>query len=102
MNDFLMYDVSALIVFGTLIISNISKHRMKGLTNSLYLAILIVSSVTIIFRLIFKLVLRNCEYSPQIVTFVRTMVYLSLISRSLTRIELAASAWKNLCNLCNP
>ncbi len=83
MNDFMMYDVSALFIFLTLIISNISKHRMKGRTNSLYLMTLVVSCITIAFRIIYQLILRHNAYSPNVVFIARTFVYLSLIGRSL-------------------
>ncbi len=83
MNDFMMYDVSALFIFLTLIISNISKHRMKGRTNSLYLMVLVVSCITIAFRIIYQLILRHCSYSPDAVVIAKTFVYLSLIGRSL-------------------
>ena len=43
MNDFMMYDISAFLIFFTLIISNISKNRVKGRTVNLYLSILIVA-----------------------------------------------------------
>lgn len=82
MNDYMMYDVSALIVFFTLIISNVSKHRMKGRTNALYLMLLIISSITLIFRLSYKLILRNFDYSPGIVTTARILIYCALIARS--------------------
>lgn len=83
MNDFMMYDVSAFFIFMTLIISNISKHRMKGRTNSLYLMVLVVSCITIVFRIIYQILLRRCEYSNNIEIVIRTFVYLSLIGRSL-------------------
>lgn len=83
MNDFMMYDVSALLIFFTLIISNISKHRMKGRTNSLYLMVLIVASITISFRIAYQLLLRHNDYSANVAFIIRTIVYLSLISRSL-------------------
>ena len=83
MNDFMMYDVSALFIFLTLIISNISKHRMKGRTNSLYLMVLVVSCITIAFRIIYQIILRHCPYSPDAVMIAKTFVYLSLIGRSL-------------------
>lgn len=83
MNDFMMYDVSAFFIFFTLIISNITKHRMKGRTNTLYLMVLIVSSITIAFRIVYQLMLRHCDYTPNIALLVRTFVYLALISRSL-------------------
>ena len=83
MNDFMMYDVSAFFIFLTLIISNISKHRIKGRTNSLYLSVLVVSCITIVFRIIYQLILRHYEYSNNVEFVVRTFVYLSLIGRSL-------------------
>ena len=51
MNDSLMCDITALLIFFTLLISNISKHRIKGRTNNLYLALLIISCVTIVLRI---------------------------------------------------
>ena len=81
MNDTLMYDVTALIIFSTLIISNISKHRMKGRTNNLYLALLIVSCVTIVFRITYQIILRNCVYSHASVTWARVFIYAYFVLR---------------------
>ena len=82
MNDFMMYDVAALLIFFTLIISNISKNTVKGKTVNLYLTELIVSSITIIFRLTYQIILRHCAYSVTSVTVAKVFVYLALISRS--------------------
>ena len=82
MNDFMMYDISAFLIFFTLIISNISKNRVKGRTVNLYLSILIVSSITILFRLTYQLILRHCAYSDTTVLLAKIFVYLSLLSRS--------------------
>ena len=46
MNDYMMFDVAAVLIFLTLIVSNVSKNRVKGRTISLYLAELIISSIT--------------------------------------------------------
>ena len=82
MNDFMMYDVSAILIFFTLIISNISKNRVKGRTINLYLATLIVSSITIIFRLTYQMILRHCAYSTASVVSAKIFIYLALLSRS--------------------
>ena len=81
MNDFLMCDITALLIFLTLIVSNLSKHRVKGRTNALYLSLLVISCITIIFRITFQLILRFCPYSPSNVFLARTVIYLYLISR---------------------
>ena len=82
MNDYMMFDVSALLIFFTLIISNVSKNMVKGRTISLYLMELVVSSVTILFRITYQLILRHCEYSAASVLCAKIFVYLSLLSRS--------------------
>ena len=81
MNDTLMCDVTALVIFFTLIISNISKHRMKGRTNNLYLALLIVSCVTIVFRITYQLILRHNVYSSSVVIWARIFIYAYLVLR---------------------
>lgn len=81
MNDFLMFDITALLIFITLIVSNISKHRVKSRTNNLYIAMLIVSCATIIFRIAFQLILRHCDYSKQSILAAKILVYLYLIFR---------------------
>ena len=81
MNDPLMCDITALLIFFTLIISNVSKHRMKGRTNNLYLALLIVACVTIVFRVSFQLILRHCSYSKTTVFIARFVMYTYMISR---------------------
>ena len=82
MNDYMMFDVAAVLIFLTLIVSNVSKNRVKGRTISLYLAELIISSITIIFRLTYQIILRHCAYSATTVTVAKIFVYLALISRS--------------------
>ena len=82
MNDYMMFDVAAVLIFLTLIVSNVSKNRVKGRTISLYLAELIISSITIIFRLTYQIILRQCAYSATTVTVAKIFVYLALISRS--------------------
>ena len=82
MNDYMMFDVSALLIFFTLIISNVSKNMVKGRTITLYLAELFVSSATIIFRITYQLILRHCQYSTSSIIWAKIFVYLSLLSRS--------------------
>ena len=81
MNDYLMCDITALLIFITLILSNLTKHRVKGRTNALYLSLLITSCVTIIFRITYQLILRYSPYSATSLFIVRTIIYLYLISR---------------------
>ena len=81
MNDPLMCDISALLIIITLILSNISKHRLKGRTNNLYVALLIVSCATIVFRISFQLILRHCDYSRQTVFWARCVMYIYMILR---------------------
>ena len=83
MNDFMMYDVSAFFIFGTLIISNMAKNKIKSRANLLYTIELIVCMITIIFRLTFQIILRNASYSDTSVLAAKTFVYLALLSHSL-------------------
>ena len=82
MNDFMMYDVTALIIFATLIVSNISKNKINGRTNWLYTIELIVCVATLVFRLTYQLLLRHVEYSAASVIWVKVFVYLSLLGHS--------------------
>ena len=81
MNDSLMCDITALLIFFTLLISNISKHRIKGRTNNLYLALLIISCVTIVLRITVQEMLRNCHYSSATVFWFRFVMYTYMICR---------------------
>ncbi|MBO4640544.1 MAG: EAL domain-containing protein [Treponema sp.] len=81
MNDSLMCDITALIIFFTLIISNITKNRVKGRTNNLYFLLLITCCTTIVFRISFQLILRHCEYSSTNVFWARFVLYLYMICR---------------------
>ena len=81
MNDSLMCDITALVIFCTLIISNITKNQVKGRTNNLYLTLLITACITIIFRITFQLILRNFEYSPATVFWARCVLYIYMICR---------------------
>lgn len=81
MNDPLMCDITALLIFFTLIISNISKNRVKSRTNNIYLVVLLVACGTIVFRIAFQLVLRHCEYSKTVVFVARTLMYIYMILR---------------------
>lgn len=83
MNDFMMYDVTALLIFVTLIVSNFSKNKIKGRTNWLYTVELIVCVVTLIFRLTYQLILRNCTYSQGVVLIAKIFIYLALTAHSL-------------------
>ena len=81
MNDYLMCDITALIIFFTLIISNISKHRVKSRTNNLYIAVLIVACCAIVFRITFQLILRHCDYSKPIIVLLRAIICIYLVLR---------------------
>ena len=81
MNDFLMCDITALLIFITLIVSNLSKHRVKSRTNNLYLALLTVSTLTIVFRITFEIILRHCVYSTPILLWTRIFIYIYMILR---------------------
>ncbi|MBR5401330.1 MAG: EAL domain-containing protein [Treponema sp.] len=82
MNDFMMYDVSAFFIFGTLIISNMSKNKIKSKANLLYTIELVVCMITIIFRLTFQIILRHAPYSAASVFAAKSFVYLALLSQS--------------------
>ena len=79
MNDYMMFDVTALLIFSTLIVSNISKNRIKGHTSWLYTIELIVCVVTLLFRLTYQILLRHVPYSEGSVFLVKSFVYLSLV-----------------------
>ena len=81
MNDWLMCDITSLLIFITLIVSNLTKNRVKVRTNSLYLSLLIVSCTTITFRIIYQLIQRHCVYSASSVFALKLFIYLYLISR---------------------
>ena len=81
MNDYLMCDVTALLIFFTLIISNVSKHRVKSRTNNLYIALLFVSCVAIVFRITYQLIIRHCDYSKPVVFWLRLFIYLYMAFR---------------------
>ena len=81
MNDWLMCDITSLLIFITLIVSNLTKNRVKGRTNSLYLSLLIVACTTITFRIIYQLIQRHCVYSTSSVFALKLFIYLYLISR---------------------
>jgi hypothetical protein len=83
MNDYLMFDITALLIFITLIVSNLSKNKVKGRTGRLYDCLLITSCVTIILRVTYQLILRNCEYSNASVIWAKVFIYLALLSRSM-------------------
>ena len=82
MNDFMMYDVSAFFIFGTLIISNMFKNKIKSRANLLYTIELVVCMITIIFRLTFQIILRHAPYSAASVFAAKSFVYLALLSQS--------------------
>ena len=79
MNDYMMFDVTAILIFATLIVSNISKNRIKGRTSWLYTIELIVCVVTLVFRLTYQLLLRHVPYSAGSVILVKSFVYLALL-----------------------
>ena len=81
MNDYLMCDVTALLIFFTLIISNVSKHRVKSRTNNLYIALLFVSCIAIVFRITYQLIIRHCDYSKPVVFWLRFFIYLYMVFR---------------------
>ena len=81
MNDSLMCDITALVIFGTLIISNITKNRVKGHTNNLYFSVLITACITIFLRITFQMILRHFEYSSTTVFWARCVLYIYLICR---------------------
>lgn len=83
MNDYMMYDVTALLVFATLIVSNISKNKIKGRTNWLYTIELIVCITTIAFSLTAQLIERHCAYTSLTVFLEKMFLYLQLIGHSL-------------------
>ena len=82
MNDFMMYDVTAILIFATLIVSNIEKNKIKGRTNFLYTAVLVVCVITLVFRLTYQLILRHCAYAPASVLVAKSFIYLALIAHS--------------------
>lgn len=82
MNDFMMYDVTALLIFSTLIVSNIEKNKIKGRTNFLYTTELIVCVITILFRLTYQLILRHTTYTTATLKVTEAFLYLALIGHS--------------------
>ncbi|MBO4532278.1 MAG: EAL domain-containing protein [Treponema sp.] len=82
MNDYLMFDITALLIFLTLMVSNLSKNKVKGRTGQLYDALLVWSCIMIVFRVAYQIILRHCPYSPAIVTVAKVFVYLTLLFRT--------------------
>ena len=82
MNDYLMFDITALLIFITLIVSNVSKNKVKGRTGQLYDALLIWSCVMIIFRVTYQIILRHCPYTPSVVIVAKVFIYLTLLFRA--------------------
>ena len=82
MNDWLMCDITALLIFITLMVSNLSKNKVKGRTGQLYDALLIFSCMTISFRIIYQLILRHCPYAPALVITAKVFIYLALLLRA--------------------
>ena len=83
MNDFMMYDVSAFFIFLTLIVSNITKNIVKGKTSRLYTLTLIICTITLLFRLIYQIILRACPYTHNTVVVASVFIYLALIWHSI-------------------
>ncbi len=81
MNDFLMCDITALLIFLTLIVSNLSKNKVKGRTGLLYDALLIWSCVTLVFRITYQLILRHAQYSQGAAVVASIFIYLALLGR---------------------
>ena len=81
MNDFLMCDITALLIFLTLMVSNLSKNKVKGRTGLLYDALLIWSCVTLVFRITYQLILRHAQYSQGTVVVASIFIYLALLGR---------------------
>ncbi len=81
MNDSLMCDITALLIFFTLIISNVSKHRIKGRTNNIYLVLLIISCITICLRVLVQELMRHLSYSSTNLFWIRFVMYAYMISR---------------------
>lgn len=82
MNDYLMCDITAILIFLTLIVSNLSKNKVKGRTGQLYDALLIWSCITILFRITYQLILRHAQYSPGVVVVAKVFIYLALMGRA--------------------
>ena len=82
MNDYLMCDITAILIFMTLIVSNLSKNKVKGRTGQLYDSLLIWSCVTILFRITYQLILRNAQYSTGSVVAAKVFIYLALMGRA--------------------
>ncbi len=82
MNDFLMCDITALLIFVTLIVSNLSKTRVKGRTGQLYDALLVWSCIMIVSRITYEIVLRHCPYNTTTVIIAKVFIYLTLLFRA--------------------
>lgn len=77
-----MFDISAILIFSVLICANLSKNKLKGKTNLFFFQELIISTITIIFRLIYQFILRYGNNSNATVIIAKIFVYASLIAHN--------------------
>lgn len=82
MNDFMIFDTSALVLLAALICASLSTRKFKGTTNGYYFVVLLVSSLIVLFRLAFQIILRIYPYSESTVAFASVFVYLYFMIHS--------------------
>ena len=78
-----MCDITGFLIFFTLYISDLLKYKVNQRTGRFYDFILIISCITIIFRVLYQILLRTCTYSFAIEILIRILIYLALMCRVL-------------------
>ena len=82
MNNFLVFNVTSLILFLTLFITMLSRKNFHGITNHLFILGIIVSIIANVFRLAFTGIINYCVPGAGAAIAAKIFLYLFYITRS--------------------